>query len=155
MNSNCDEKDSNEVWYFAYGSNLYVPQMQTRVGQCKKPKKAQLRGWRLVFNVASGRRGGGAANIVRTDKPDDVVYGVVYHLSRQQLDVLTEYEGVSPQDIEVESEGKEIEAKTYVFKQDKPPLKPAPSYIETIVRGLKQHCYGEDVIKAIKKERVS
>ncbi len=143
------EENSEDVWYFAYGSNLYIPQMHTRVGKWKASRKALVKGWKLIFNVNSERWGGGAANIVETGKPDDVVYGVVYLLNPQKLEVLTNYEGKAPQDITVESEAEIIKSKVYVFRKDRPPLKPAPLYIETIVKGLKQHCYGEDVIKTI------
>lgn len=152
MSSNCDKKDSNEVWYFAYGSNLYIPQMLARIGEWKASKKAQLRGWKLIFNVDSKRWRGGAANIIKTGRSGDVVYGVIYLISPQKLKVLTEYERTPkpPQDITVESEGEKIEAKAYIFRKDKPPSKPAPMYLETILNGLKQHCYGKDVIKAVR-----
>jgi cation transport regulator ChaC len=150
MDDCCDQKKYNKVWYFAYGSNLYKPQMQARVGECEKSKKAYLKGWRLIFNVYSKRWSGGTANITKTDDPRDVVYGVIYPLSLQQLEILTKYESVSPKDIQVLSEGKHIDAKTYIFKQDKPPQKPASQYVETIISGLKQHDYGEDVIQTVR-----
>ena len=155
MSKKHKKKNCNEVWHFAYGSNLYIPQMLARVGEWTTSKKAQLRGWRLILNVKSTRWGGGTANIRRTDKPNDVVYGAIYLISRRKLEVLTEYEGIRPQSVRVESEGKEVEAKTYIFNQNKSPLKPVPLYIETIIRGLRQHCYGKDIIEAVKKELVS
>lgn len=151
MDNYCSQKKSDEVWYFAYGSNLYKPQMQTRVGEWKTSRKAHLKGWRLVFNVKSKRWGGGAANILKTEKSDEIVYGAVYLITCKQLDLLTEYEGVEPQDIQVESEGKEIQARTYIFRSDNPSLKPTPAYIETIISGLKQHGYKDNVVESIKK----
>lgn len=123
--------------------------MKARVGEWKASRKAHLKNWKLVFTVYSNGWGGGAANIIKTDKPDDVVYGALYLLSRKQLNTLTIYEGKPPQDITVESEGKEIKAKAYVFDKNRPPLKPAPLYIETIVCGLKQHSYEGEAIKAV------
>jgi len=143
------QRNPKEIWYFAYGSNLYVPQMQARIGKWKASKKAHLKGWKLVFTVYSNEWGGGAANIIKTDKPHDVVYGALYLLSRKQLKTLTTYEGKPPQDITVESEGKEINAKAYVFDENRPPLKPAPLYMETIVCGLKQHSYEKEEIETV------
>jgi len=151
MSNNCNKKECDEVWYFAYGSNLYIPQMLARVGEWKTSKKALLRGWRLKFNHYSKRWCAGTANIVKTKNPNDVVHGVIYLLNRQKLKVLSKYEGKSArlQKITVESEEKGIEAKTYIFNQTKPNLKPAPAYIQTIVDGLIQHGYGEEAINTI------
>ena len=63
------------VWYFAYGSNLSIPQMLGRVGEWQTSRKATLKGWKLIFNVDSKRWGKGAANIVETEDPNDIVYG--------------------------------------------------------------------------------
>jgi len=147
----CNTRNCNEVWYFAYGSNLYIPPMFARVGEWKTSKKALLKGWRLIFNVDSKRWGGGAANITKTNHENDIVYGAIYLLSHQKLEVLTKYEGVCPRDVKVEPEGEEIEAETYIFNQDKPCLKPSPAYIQTIIDGLIQHGYGKDVVKTINK----
>lgn len=125
--------------------------MRERVGEWETSRKAHLKGWRLVFNVKSKRWGGGAANILKTEKPNDIVYGAVYLITCNQLDLLTKYERVLPQDIQVDSEGKEVRAKTYIFRPDKPSLKPTPSYVETIVSGLKQHGYENDVAKSVKE----
>jgi len=154
MSNDCDKKSPEEVWCFAYGSNLYIPQMMTRVGEWTASRKAHLTGWKLIFNVDSKRWGGGAANIIKTNNEDDIVYGAIYLLSCQKLRVLTGYEREPPQDIEVESEGKPIKAKTYIFCENKPALKPTCLYVHTITGGLRQHGHGEDAIKAVESARI-
>ena len=44
---------SEEVWYFAYGSNLNVGQMMNRVGEWSSSNRATLPGYKLMFNVRS------------------------------------------------------------------------------------------------------
>jgi len=141
----------NEVWYFAYGSNLYIPQMLARIGKWKKSRKALLRGWKLVFNVHSQRWGGGTTNIIETKNSNDMVYGAIYLISRKKLDVLSTYEKVRPKVIIVESEGKKVKAKTFIFREDKPFEKPQKVYVNFIIDGLRQHGYEEDVIENIRR----
>lgn len=109
-------------WYFAYGSNLSKSQMKERIGNWKTSEKALLNGWKLVFNVPSSTWGGGAANIVKTDNPNDVVYGAIYEITRNQIEILTKrYEKVSPKTLDVESDEKVIE------KSEKQPINEAVS----------------------------
>ena len=139
------------VWYFAYGSNLSIPQMLGRVGEWQTSRKAILKGWKLIFNVDSKRWGKGAANIVETEDPNDIVYGGIYLIKKEKLCVLSTYEGVLPKDVTVNSEGKDVEAKTYIFRKDKKPIDPLKAYLQTIIDGLRQHGYNEDVVKQIYK----
>lgn len=75
--------ESNADWYFAYGSNLWIEQMEDRTGPIAKgadqPRQARLSGYRLAFNVG-GQRGQVYANIV--PNPGDEVIGVVYRCIR-------------------------------------------------------------------------
>jgi len=141
------------VWYFAYGSNLSMSQMLTRVGEWRKSKKAVLKGWKLVFNAQSSYWDGKTANIVQTHNPKDKVYGAIYQIMKQKLSVLTKYEHKGqkdPIDIEVESEGSKTPAKAYVFDGGESAEPPKP-YLETIVSGLKQHCYEKDIINHVRR----
>ena len=140
----------NMIWYFAYGSNLYKPQMRTRIGTWKTSKQATLKGWKLTFNRPSRRWKGKTANIYTTNKDDDIVYGAIYQITQQQLSTLSQYEGENPGNIEVTSLGETIQAKTYTFHwgdEDKPPR----PYLDRLLLGLKQHGYDEDVINYVKK----
>jgi gamma-glutamylcyclotransferase (GGCT)/AIG2-like uncharacterized protein YtfP len=72
-----------ETYYFAYGSNLHVPQMERRcpdaipVASCKLPR------WRLVFR--------GVADIER-GKKSDAVSGAIYKISERDERALDSYE---------------------------------------------------------------
>ena len=144
-------KKKDEVWYFAYGSNLNIGQMMSRVGEWTVSKRALVCGYRLVFNVQSSRWGGLAANIKRTDNPDDKVYGAIYRITRDKLDVLKSYENKPPVDITVDSDGQRIESKVFIFDPSKKSGKPPDSYINVMSLGLKQHGYPEAVIEEVEK----
>ena len=117
---------SNKVWYFAYGSNLNVDQMNSRVGEWHLSKRALARNCRLEFNVHSTKWQGNTANLQQTGRFEDTVYGVVYLLTEEQFLSLARHEGVSPVGISVELEdGNEIShAKTFLWKSSNPGPRP-------------------------------
>ncbi len=138
------------LWYFAYGSNLNMGQMMVRVGEWKKSAKATLNGYRLLFNVQSGRWGGMVANVKKSGNNQDVVYGAIYLISYSKLNVLTNYEGVKPETVMVESGGQQIPAQIYIFPKKRAAGRPPAAYLFTMVEGLRQHGYDEDVIEKVR-----
>ena len=140
-----------EVWYFAYGSNLNMGQMMNRVGEWIVSKRALLKGYKLKFNAHSPRWGGLTANVVRTDNPDDKVYGAVYRIFSEKVDVLSAYEGPKPTDISVEADGVNLQAKAYIFKISGVLRNPPAAYLNVMLLGLRQHGYSEAVIEEVKK----
>lgn len=142
---------TEEVWYFAYGSNLNIGQMMTRVGEWTVSKKAVLKGYILKFNVHSPRWGGLTANLVRTDNPRDKVYGALYRIPKEKLDVLSTYEHRKPTDILFETDGVNLQAKTYIFKTPRASGNPPKAYLNVMLTGLTQHGYPEEVINEVNK----
>ena len=141
----------DEVWYFAYGSNLNIGQMMNRVGEWIVSKRAILKGYKLKFNVRSPRWGGLTANVVRTDNPDTKVYGALYRIPREKLNVLSTYEGIKPTDIAVEADGENLRAKTYIFETSRVSGKPPEVYLNVMLNGLRQHGYPDAVMEEARK----
>ncbi|MFH0942130.1 MAG: gamma-glutamylcyclotransferase family protein [Chloroflexota bacterium] len=142
---------TEEIWYFAYGSNLNLGQMMTRIGEWSVSKRAKLTGHKLTFDFPSERWGGLTANIVKTSNAEDNVWGVVYRISPEKLEVLTHrYERVPPQGIKVDADGVKITAKVYVFKPGKPG-RPPDAYLNVMLAGLRQHGYPDEVIETVKR----
>jgi len=139
-----------EVWYFAYGSNLNIGQMMNRVGEWTFSKRAVLKGYKLKFNVHSTRWGGSTVNIVRTDNADDKVYGALYRILSEKLKVLNAYEGRTPTDILVEADEVSLPAKVYIFETPMGSGKPPEAYLNVMLTGLRQHGYAEAVIEEVK-----
>lgn len=97
------------TWYFAYGSNMNVAQLLTRIGNFTEKKLMYLPGYNLSFNkkvvmkpVRSKFVGRGAdpskcgfANVVPSSNPNDRVYGISYAVHQRQMDSMDVFEGVA------------------------------------------------------------
>ena len=79
------------VKYFAYGSNLDLPQMKRRCPSSKLISKGSLSGYRLTFNRFSSGWGGGVADVIQDQ--GSKVWGLVFELSDTDLERLDRYEG--------------------------------------------------------------
>lgn len=84
---------TDPVLYFAFGSNLHLPQMRERCPDCELLESAVLAGYRLAFRGASRRwEAGGVATVI--PDPGSRVHGLLYRLSPADLASLNGYEGV-------------------------------------------------------------
>ena len=79
------------IKYFAYGSNLDLPQMKRRCPSSKLISKGSLSGYRLTFNKFSSGWGGGVADVIQDQ--GSKVWGLVFELSDTDLKRLDRYEG--------------------------------------------------------------
>lgn len=91
--SQINDGDKPFVSYFAYGSNMDLGQLKSRVGNPQHWYATKLIGYKLVFNKFSITRNCGAGNLIPTNKPTDIVEGIVYSLSKRQINELDKYEG--------------------------------------------------------------
>lgn len=140
-------------YYFAYGSNLDPNQMKERVGKCDISERSYIEGYKLVFNVFSKNWNGWAANIKKTKVSSDIVYGVIYQITDEQLKILTsKYEHKEPIPISVKLEnGKEkTDVKAYVWPKEESSHEPPEAYRNKIVQGLSQHGYSTNIIEKVK-----
>lgn len=131
------------VWYFAYGSNLSVDLMKERVGEWRLSKRALVRNYRLTFNVFSKKWQGYTANLRPSERFEDVVRGVVYHLTKEQLAKLQTHEGVAPVEVRVELEdGNEIShARAFLWPVSDPGRDPPVKYRKAMEQGFADHGY--------------
>jgi gamma-glutamylcyclotransferase (GGCT)/AIG2-like uncharacterized protein YtfP len=84
-------EDEAKCWYFAYGSNMSVEQLEVRVGLPFARVPARLRGYRWIPNKASPTDSRfGYANIQAS--VNDVVYGTANQLALEQLDTMDTFE---------------------------------------------------------------
>ena len=127
-----------KVIYFAYGSNMDVNQLKRRVGEgIEILGPAVLKNHTLKFNKISPRRGG-CANVEPAEGEE--VWGILYSLSEEQIEILDEYEGAPHHyrrvKVKVQTEkGEVIEALTYVacegFKREG--LRPSDDYLNRLL----------------------
>ncbi|MBI4461587.1 MAG: gamma-glutamylcyclotransferase [Acidobacteria bacterium] len=141
-----------DVWYFAYGSNMFHQQVKQRAGKPKEEKSARLEGYGLNFDKIA-RGGTGTANISLA--PGKVVWGVLYRLTEQQLKALDRFEGV-PEHYRrsevsvVDGEGKKIAAQVYLARKVRKGLKPDRQYLQRIVQGAEEHNLPADYIAQLR-----
>lgn len=146
----------SDIWYFAYGSNLWIDQKEQRTSAIRtgavRPRIARLADHRLAFNKR-GNNGQLYANVMPC--PGEEVIGVVYRCSLSTLETMSEYEGgYDPATVTVILEdGRSIEAITYVA-QNRNILddgQPSDEYLNRILTGANQHGLPHDYIEKIRQ----
>ena len=150
------DADDGKTWYFAYGSNLCVEQMERRTGPIndgeKGPRIAHLAGYRLVFNM-QGDDGQVYANITQ---PGAGVIGVLYRCNEAALARLDVYEeGYDRRQVEVTLEnGQTLEAMVYIARPQSTASDGVPSadYLRIILRGAKRQGLPEAYIASIEAQ---
>lgn len=145
---------ADDIFYFAYGSNLNSDQKEDRTGPIREARRARLLGYRFAFNKRAFK-GGVYANIV----PDEgsTVWGVVYRCKPETLDHMDIPEGVKdghyiryPVRV-VLDDGQELDATTYVAGPAYvcPEGNPEAAYLNRIILGARAHRLPEDYIAAM------
>jgi hypothetical protein len=134
--------------YFAYGSNLSSRHMRKRCPSAELVGTAVLYGWRFAFNVDAPHLGGSTAGIVRSDTPDEHVWGVVWEVTAEDRDALDAAErgGYQPSEIEVKLSGdrESHEVFTYVPIASQPTQRaPVSTYLDAMVEGAEEHGLAE------------
>lgn len=152
-----------DVWYFAYGSNLWTDQMRTRVGSIgpadRPPRIVRLAGYRLVFQQCEPD-GNAYANIVAADAgllgrgmSGQSVLGVVYRLNEAELAKLDDFEhGYERRPITViDLDGETFDAVAYIVRTaDALHIgRPSEAYLSRIITGARQHSLPESYIDEI------
>jgi gamma-glutamylcyclotransferase len=147
---------NDDVWYFAYGSNLWIDQKEDRTSAIRsgddRPRIARLANFRLAFNKR-GRNGQVFANIVACQ--GDQVFGVVYRCKPSTIDTMSKLEGgYERQSVQVMiDDDSNVEAVTYVAmaKNVVKDSRPSEEYLGRIVTGSRQHGLPEEYIERIKQ----
>lgn len=147
---------NDDVWYFAYGSNLWIYQKENRTGAIRlgedRPRIARLADFRVAFNKPS-TKWRFVANIMPC--ACEKVAGVVYRCSQGTLDRMDDWEpGYERRAVHVMLDDRRtIEAITYVAlsRNVTEEGQPSDEYLEKIVTGAREHGIPEDEIEKIKK----
>ena len=132
--------------YFAYGSNMDWNQMRDRCPAAQFLFKATLKGYTLVFTHQRINNKGGAADVV--ERPNGIVWGVVYHVEDSDLPGLYRSEGYQPgrarnsyAPITVtvhphDDAKRELKVTTFTVCQKLPPhQQPSREYLDRILAG--------------------
>lgn len=145
----------DRILYFAYGSNMDKNQMKDRCPEHRFISVAILEGYKLVYDGYSSIRKGAVANIV--ESPDEIVYGVLYEISKEDKERLDRFEGVPDyykiKNVKVKDrEGKEYIAITY-YREPLEEGLPSEEYQNTIVDAAIELGFPQEYIEKYLKKR--
>jgi gamma-glutamylcyclotransferase len=146
---------NDDVWYFAYGSNLWIDQKERRTSAIRtgadRPRIARLADHRFAFNKR-GRKGQVYANVMAC--PGEEVFGVVYRCKPSTVDTMSEWEGGYDRKIVtvVIDDGSSVEAITYVAMEKNvlDDTRPSDEYLTRILTGAAQHGLPQEYIEKIR-----
>lgn len=79
---------------FAYGSNMNLNRLIQRVPSAVKVCNVFLPGYKLVCNKVSKKDGSAKANIIKTDNPAELVWGVLFTINKNEKRLLDKAEGL-------------------------------------------------------------
>lgn len=138
------------VWYFAYGSNMNERLFRERRHMTwREAQVGRLRGHRLAFTIAGGRRPGvsAPANIVAA--PGESVYGVLYLLPLRKFARLDNSEGTQYAYFWTEVEdidGNRVPVVTYKVLDAAPEGRPGRNYLNLIREAARQRGLPADYV---------
>lgn len=120
---------------FAYGSNMDICQMKRRCPDSRLLGKGCLTGYRLAFTHFSSGWNGGTADAI--PDPTNEVWGLVYELSKEDMDRLDRCEGCPdtytrfPTSIKTEAEDI-TDVWVYAVAHKQCFVPPSPRYLKVI-----------------------
>lgn len=84
--------ENNPCYYFAYGSNMSFARLRARIPGATRLGVCRLPGYRLIFHKI-GQDGTAKCDALATGLTEDMVYGVLYRLSCDEIAALDVFEG--------------------------------------------------------------
>ncbi len=144
----------NDLWYFAYGSNLDLERKQGRTGAIRESHLATLSGYRIAFNKKASN-GDNYANLMAD--PTEETLGVIYRCSSEAFEALDLFEGAARghyQRMEVQVrtlDGQNVSAIAYIARPEViiAETKPSEEYFGYIRRGARDHRFPANAIRAL------
>jgi gamma-glutamylcyclotransferase (GGCT)/AIG2-like uncharacterized protein YtfP len=156
MRINMGATVNEDVWDFAYGSNLSRVRMEKRTGRIRQAVRCYLPDHRLAFNKKAQEDGEVYASIIPSD--GDRVWGAVYLCDPDAMGKLDRCEGVRdghyyrmPVEV-IGDDGAIFGAIAYVAGKDFviAESRPSDEYLKHILDGAEEHALPEEYIEQIK-----
>ena len=135
----------NETYfnYFGFASNLKKSLLEERIGDTVEEfTSARLANYGFRFNKKE-KDGSARANLILSEEED--VYGVVYKIHTKHYDKLCTTEpGFKLIEVQVETNTSYVNALTFISEEDTEDILPEMSYLNTILKGAKEHALPEE-----------
>lgn len=144
---------SDRTTYFAYGSNMAIERLKSRISSAQKICNATLVGHILKFHKVS-KDGSGKCDAAHTGNASDKVIGVLYSIKKEELGELDKYEGCGygyeRKSVIINStSGEQNKAETYVATRIDPHIRPFDWYKEHVLQGATSNDLPTDYIAMI------
>ncbi|MFO0723786.1 MAG: gamma-glutamylcyclotransferase family protein [Myxococcota bacterium] len=158
-------------YVFVYGPDSLQARMYDRLGACEAIGGANVEGYALAFNKPDMKSDAGLPNLTKT--AGSTAFGVLYDLTRKQIEMLEGYYGgYLREDVTAAllppREGEEIEpevlarrpkapvtATAYIARRIKSGLKPQPEALALTKKGAEENgappAFIESIYKAVSK----
>ena len=145
---------TQRILYFAYGSNMALERLRSRVPSAERICCGFLSGHRLKFHKRGRTDGSGKCDAEHTGNPSDKVHGVLYSIRNDELPLLDKVEGhgygYERRIVKVTSGTYEVlDAETYIATDIDPRLRPFDWYKEHVLRGARAADLPADYIASI------
>jgi len=129
--------------YFAFASNLRISLLQERIGAAVEEfTPARLANYGFRFNKKN-KDGSARANLILSEEED--VFGVVYKIHTRYYDILCKTEpGFKLVEVQVETDTSYVKALTFLSEEDTDNIIPDKAYLNTILKGAKEHALPEE-----------
>jgi hypothetical protein len=151
----------DSVRFFAYGSSMSTRKFREQMGweesdaakfiELTSPKKACLKGYRLVFNkpAIGSLDQEGSANLV--PDPNGKVEGVLYRVSKTAFEFLDKRQmGYRRETVKVAEDGHEVEAQAYIAEQIRDGLNPSGAYLKDLLASAQQWQLSQEYLDTLK-----
>jgi hypothetical protein len=125
---------------FVYGPDSLQARIYDRLGPSEVLGGATAAGWALKFNKPSFKSDDGLANLAK--EPSDSVFGVLYELTRKQIEMLDGYYGgYQREDLQVTplSGGSPVNASAWVARRTKSSLRPSKESLALTKKGAEEN----------------
>ncbi len=141
--------------YFAYGSNMNIYRLTSRLGYTPKGIPITLPNYKLCFNKVADGRQHGYANVMPEEGSS--VQGIGYFVRLKDIHKLDIFEGLgyhyTRKNITVCFSDMKTSASIYIAckKVTRTGLKPTPEYLKHLILGAYQFKLGKEYVKEVKE----
>ena len=145
---------TQRIVYFAYGSNMALERLRSRVPSAERICCGLLSGHQLKFHKRGRADGSGKCDAEHTGNPNDKVLGVLYSIRSDELPFLDKVEGCGHgyerHRVKVASGTNDaLDAETYIATDIASDLRPFDWYKEHVLRGARAADLPADYIASI------